>query len=141
MMIFFPSLFNIRPSELLLRGPFLCIRLTTAPAISPCGSMILLHGPLPELAQAPATWPPDHRSRVASSGKRPRRPGKSGITHSQQGCEVSRNPGDSGKDRRPSSRSGRPEPGSEIFVSYACLVVFASPSQYAEGTNNNFELG
>ena len=44
---------------------------------------------------------PCRRGQLAAAllGKLARRPGESGITHSQQGCEVSRHPFDSGKDR------------------------------------------
>ena len=52
----------------------------------------------PELA-APGDYAAGPSSRPLSLGKLARRPGESGITHSQQGCEVSRHPGDSGKDR------------------------------------------
>ena len=52
----------------------------------------------PELA-APGDYAAGPSSRPPSLGERTRRPGESGITHSQQGCEVSRHPGDSGKDR------------------------------------------
>ena len=52
----------------------------------------------PELA-APGDYAAGLSSRTTAIDKRTRRPGESGITHSQQGCKVSRHPGDSGKDR------------------------------------------
>ena len=52
----------------------------------------------PELA-APGDYAAGPSSRTTAIDKRTRRPGESGITHSQQGCEVSRHPFDSGKDR------------------------------------------
>ena len=55
-------------------------------------------GPPPELA-APGDYAAGPSSRTTAIDKRTRRPGESGITHSQHGCEGSRHPGDSGKDR------------------------------------------
>ena len=52
----------------------------------------------PELA-APGDYAAGPSSRTTAIDKRTRRPGESGITHSQQGCKVSRHPFDSGKDR------------------------------------------
>ena len=52
----------------------------------------------PELA-APGDYAAGPSSRTTAIDKRTRRPGESGITHSQHGCEGSRHPGDSGKDR------------------------------------------
>ena len=58
-----------------------------------------MHGPEPPELATPCAGAARHGSRPASSGKRPRRPGESGISHSQHGCKVSRHRGDSGKDR------------------------------------------
>ena len=52
----------------------------------------------PELA-APGDYAAGSSSRTTAIGKLACRPGESGITHSQQGCKVSRHPFDSGKDR------------------------------------------
>ena len=75
----------------------------------------------PELA-APGDYAAGPSSRLPSLGKLAHRPGESGITHSQQGCEVSRHPFDSGKDR-PASPGWPPVGPIQKYLSAAPVDV------------------
>ena len=131
---FFPSRINIRSSELRLRGIFFFViyHKFIGPGHSRLPEDLRLYrradlrshstaSKPPELA-APGAYAAGPSSRPPSLGKLARRPGESGITHSQHGCKGSRNPGDSGKDR-PASPGWPPVGPIQKYLSAAPVDV------------------